>query len=210
MKYKTITLLGLAIVFAITFYSCNNENSKQETTSEEAVKIDVKNEAENQIDYLAEGKIIATSSQGVLGKNLTNAIKTGGTKYAVEFCNVEAIPLTDSMAHELGATIKRVTDKTRNSNNQANENELALINHMKEELSSGKTPTPQMVEINGKMVGYYGIVTNEMCVKCHGDKKADIETQTYKKIQALYPSDKAMGYAVNELRGMWVVEMDKK
>lgn len=37
-----------------------------------------------------------------------------------------------------------------------------------------------------------------------------IEPKTYKKIKALYPSDKATGYATNELRGMWVVEMNKK
>ena len=67
-----------------------------------------------------------------------------------------------------------------------------------------------VVEINGKMVGYYPIVTNALCVKCHGNKDIDIEQPTFRKIKALYPSDKALGYSVNELRGMWKVEMNKK
>ena len=206
MKHKSIILLGVMLVTIISLYSCNSDNSEQASTSKDAVKIDVKSKT----DYLEEGKKIATSAQGVLGKNLVNAINNGGTTYAVEFCNAEAIPLTDSMAHVLGASVKRVTDKPRNSNNQANEGQLELINKMKEELKDGNVPKPQMVDMNGKMVGYYGIVTNAMCVKCHGDKDVDIEPQTYKKIKALYPTDKATGYAVNELRGMWVVEMDKK
>jgi hypothetical protein len=47
-------------------------------------------------------------------------------------------------------------------------------------------------------------------VKCHGNKDVDIEQPTFRKIKALYPSDKALGYSVNNLRGMWVVEMNKK
>ena len=210
MRKIVKSLIGLGFLLAMILYACDSKNSSQESTTEESAKIDAKDDGVIQTNYLEEGKIIATSSQGVLGKNLMNAIKSGGTKYAVEFCNVEAIPLTDSMAHVLGASVKRVTDKTRNKENQANEEELSLIKNMKKELKDDNTPKPQLVEINGKMVGYYAIVTNEMCIKCHGDKNRDIEPATYKKIKALYPSDKATDYSVNELRGMWVVEMDKK
>lgn len=210
MKKILKSSIGLGFLIVASLYACNNNNSDQKSITEDAAKVDVKNNGVSQTDYLEEGKKIATSAQGVLGKNLVNAINTGGTTYAVTFCNVEAIPLTDSMAHVLGASVKRVTDKPRNSDNQANEAQLALINKMKEDMKAGNAPKPQLVEINGKMVGYYGIVTNAMCVKCHGNKDVDIEPQTYKKIKALYPTDKATGYAVNELRGMWVVEMDKK
>mgnify|MGYP001556941193 CR=1 FL=1 len=77
-------------------------------------------------------------------------------------------------------------------------------------MQNGETRESLTVEINGKMVGYYAIVTNTMCLKCHGDKDVTIEPETFEKIKTLYPSDKATGYAANELRGMWVVEMDKK
>lgn len=208
MKNKLKILFGIAFLFMVFFYACNTNSQKQ--TAEEAAKIDVKKVEQPQFDYLSEGKKIAGEAQSVLGKNLMNAINAKGTKYAVEFCNVEAIPLTDSIALVLGASVKRVTDKPRNSNNQANESQLDLINKMKEEMKVGNAPKSQVVKMNGKMVGYYAIVTNQMCLKCHGDKNVDIEPGTYTKIKALYSSDKATGYAVNELRGMWVVEMNKK
>ena len=73
-------------------------------------------------------------------------------------------------------------------------------------MANGKSPEPKVVEINGQKVGYYAIVTNEMCIKCHGDKGETIEPATFAKIQKLYPADKALGYKVNELRGIWVVK----
>ena len=64
-------------------------------------------------------------------------------------------------------------------------------------------------EINGKMVGYYPIVTNQMCLQCHGKAYKDINDATLNKINKLYPNDQATGYLENELRGIFVVEMNK-
>ena len=210
MKNKLTILLGTCLSFAIIFYACNSADTDKKSNVSEVTKVDVNNASEPSVNYLSEGKRIAGEAQAALGKNLAAAINAKGTVYAVEFCNVEAIPITDSMANILGASLKRVTDKMRNPENQANEDELAFIKKMKGEMQTGKSPEPLVVEINGKMVGYYPIVTNALCVKCHGNKDIDIEQPTFRKIKALYPSDKALGYSVNELRGMWKVEMNKK
>ena len=53
-------------------------------------------------------------------------------------------------------------------------------------------------------------MTNIMCLQCHGKPDKDILPNTLTKIGSLYPEDKAIGYGVDELRGIWVVEMDKK
>lgn len=208
MRNKLKVILGLGFLFLIFsyLYSCDNSNSNQKETSNDTAQVAMNS---NQIDYLAKGQKIAAASQDVLGKNLVNAISTGGTKYAVEFCNVEAIPLTDSMAGVMNASVRRVTDKPRNSNNLANNAEMTLIKNMKEEMENDETPKPQIREINEKMVGYYAVITNQMCLNCHGRKDVDIASETYKKIKMLYPSGKATGYLANELRGMWVVEMNK-
>ncbi len=201
MKMKFNVLLAMGLAFGAFLYSCNtNGNNAEEVAKEDVIKT-----PDNEIDYLVEGKKIAEQSQGALGKNLMNAIKTGGTEYAVEFCNVEAIPITDSMATLLGASVKRVTDKPRNPDNQANEAEMEHLNYLKDEMAKGNAPQPKVVEINGQKVGYYAILTNEMCITCHGDKDKTIDPATFAKIQKLYPADKALGYKVEELRGMWVV-----
>ena len=203
-------LLALFIVSTLWGCSSSEQQSNELNKNGATVLIEDQNVAEAGIDYLAQGKKIAGEAQAVLGKNLMNAINTKGTKYAVEFCNIEAMSLTDSMATLLNASIKRVTDLPRNSKNQANAGELAHIQQMKDQIKQGETPNPFLAEIDGKMIGYYAIVTNAMCLNCHGDKNVTIESETFDKIKALYPKDKATGYGTNQLRGMWVVEMDKK
>jgi mono/diheme cytochrome c family protein len=159
--------------------------------------------------YLEKGKEIALSTKAVLGKNLLTAINAEGADHAVEFCNTRAIHLTDSMGQELNAKVKRVSDLNRNPGNVANEDELAYILETKEKLQTGLEPKPKLTDAGDRMIGYYPILTNEMCLKCHGKPKADINQATLDVIAALYPEDKAKGYGLNELRGIWVIEMDK-
>lgn len=162
------------------------------------------------LSYEDMGLKFANGTKSQLGKNLLEAIKEYGSTGAVEFCNTRAIPLTDSMSKVFKATIKRVSDKPRNANNQANETELTFINELKSTLLNGKKTTPKVFEKDGKMIGYYAIETNKMCLQCHGNKDKDIKPETYKAIKKLYPNDKAVNYGENQIRGIWVVEMLKK
>ncbi|MCI5081859.1 MAG: DUF3365 domain-containing protein [Saprospiraceae bacterium] len=157
---------------------------------------------------LERGKSIAMKTKGTLGKNLLNAIKTKGTEGAISFCSAEAYPLTDSVAISLNAQVKRVSDKNRNPKNKANADQLAYIEQAKLVLADGKDIKPAMKEIDGKIVCYYPIITNEMCLQCHGTVGQEVKADAYAKIQELYPEDQAVGYGVNELRGIWVVRMD--
>lgn len=158
---------------------------------------------------LEKGLNYAMQTKGVLGKNLMTAIKTQGTEHALSFCSEKAYPLTDSMSVALGTQIKRVSDLNRNPDNKANQQEMLYIIEAKNKLLRGEKLTPQMQEIGNQMVGYYPITTNQMCLQCHGSLETDIKPNTLTKIDALYPDDKAVGYGENELRGIWVVEMEK-
>lgn len=159
--------------------------------------------------YLKKGLNLAQATKAVLGKNLLSAIQTKGTDKAVEFCNERAVAITDSMAVNLEAKIKRVSDKNRNPNNAANALELEYIKHAKLELQEEGKANPKVFEQNGKMLGYYPIISNKMCLQCHGSKETDINSKTLTVINERYPSDKATGYGANELRGIWVIEMEK-
>jgi nitrate reductase cytochrome c-type subunit len=169
-----------------------------------------KNTIDRELSFLQKGRKIAINTKKVLGKNLIKAINSKGTEVALSFCSTRAIPITDSMSIALNAKIKRVSDKNRNHKNNANQTELAYINKAKLSLEKGKEPKPQLIELENKKVGYYPILTNQMCLQCHGQKESDISINTLSKIKKLYPKDLAIGYKVNELRGIWVVEMDKE
>ncbi len=160
-------------------------------------------------NFLKQGQQHALAAKAVLGKNLMTAINTKGTDEALQFCNENAIQLTDGVAADSKVSIKRVSDKNRNPNNQANPTELAYIESTKTRLKAGQKIGGQITDLGDKVVGYYPITTNAMCLQCHGKPEQNISTSTAKKIQSLYPEDLATGYDVNELRGIWVIEMPK-
>jgi nitrate reductase cytochrome c-type subunit len=162
------------------------------------------------INYEDLGRNIANGTKAVLGKNLLEKIQKNGAEEALQFCNIKAMPLADSMSRVFDAKVSRVSDKTRNPKNKADKNELKIIEEMKKSLEKGEKPRPVLKEENGKVTAYYAIETNLMCLQCHGDLQKNIKPEVAGKISKLYPKDKAVGYAENQIRGLFKVEMKKK
>lgn len=166
---------------------------------------------EKQQDLYAKiGMEYALAAKGALGKNLMKAIQEKRTEGALEFCNVKALALTDSIAQLKDANIKRVSDKPRNPENAANKEELGYISYFKGLVASGTEPKPIVKEANDEVRCYFPITTNAMCLQCHGTPNVQVQPVTMSKLQNLYPSDKALGYDTNEVRGIWAVRFDKE
>lgn len=201
MKMRAILFL-VFVLTVVMLTSCRNQSKDR-----------FKKDSETQVvamNYEAIGLNLANDTKVELGKNLMVAIKNYGTIGAIEFCNIKAISITDSMANQHNAFIKRVSDKPRNAGNWANESELTYISEMKVKMAKGEVLSPKVYELEGKMVGYYPIETNGMCLQCHGKPNQDILPATLSKIKELYPNDRAIDYTENQLRGIWVVAIDKK
>jgi copper chaperone CopZ len=58
---------------------------------------------------------------------------------------------------------------------------------------------------DGTVKFYAPITTNSMCLQCHGSPEKDIESKVLTALTNLYPEDKAIGYDVNEVRGIWSI-----
>ena len=162
------------------------------------------------LPYNERGLKYALSTKAVLGKNLMGKIQKEGTLAALNFCNEKAYPLTDSMAVYHKATIKRVSDKPRNSKNKASLIEEGYINIFKEGIKLNKEPEPIVVESAENVNFYYPIKTNSMCLQCHGKPSTDIKANTLAQINKLYPKDLATGYSENQVRGIWSITFNKK
>lgn len=204
---KNIFLLSV-FVFAL---SCKDapkmkqevlDNSNNSSSSVSTPKIDAK---VNDSLFLEKGKMIAQSTQKVLGKNLMLNIQKNGPVGAVEFCNEKAYPLTDSMAIVHHAKIKRVTDKPRNINNKASDKELEYIEFFKSKINNNESYEPIVTNENGKTHFYSPIVTNTMCLNCHGVPKTNIDPKVTQLLNDKYPYDEAIGYKENEVRGIWSI-----
>ncbi|MBT8260812.1 MAG: DUF3365 domain-containing protein [Bacteroidia bacterium] len=151
----------------------------------------------------------ALTTKKVLGKNLMGTIQKKGTIEALKFCNERAYPLTDSMSVVHNANIKRASDKPRNPKNKANTIELEYINVFKDLLKEEKEIEPIVVTQGNQQQFYYPIVTNSMCLQCHGENGNQLKTETYQNIKDLYPKDLATGYDVNQVRGIWSITFNK-
>ena len=212
MKTKILLIALSLTAFAFMSKSCMNEQKKSNQTEEQTTAIEEEKQEEaakeKEMTPLEKGQSIAQATQAALGKNLMQAISERGTAGAIEFCNIEAIPITDSLAKIHRARVKRVSDKNRNPDNAANEAELAYIENAKNQLAADQNIKPQLKEEDGKWVGYYPILTNAMCLQCHGNAD-QVNKEALAMIQAHYPDDKALGYSENEVRGIWVIEMEK-
>ncbi|MDN3620921.1 DUF3365 domain-containing protein [Polaribacter undariae] len=161
------------------------------------------------LSYSERGLKYALSTKAVLGKNLMSKIQKEGTLAALNFCNVQAFPLTDSMSVVHKATIKRVSDKPRNIKNVANTLEKGYINIFKEEAKKNKESEPIVVVSSEDVKVYYPIKTNSMCLQCHGKPTSDIKSTTLAQIDKLYPKDLAFGYSENQVRGIWSITFNK-
>lgn len=182
MNFKILTLL-----LGLTVISC------QQTTHNEREISDLKNQADS----------IATVSQMILLQNVAGAIQKGGIDYAIEFCNIQAMPLTDSIADHLKVYIQRLSDKNRNPDNaiQTQMDSIAW-----EKMKSEKTDFTKQ-DKNGEVYYYKPIlIAMPTCIKCHGGKN-DISESTQRIINQKYPNDKAVGYQMGDLRGMWKIKL---
>ena len=197
MKKVIIVAAGVLLMTAL---SCQKEQTQ--VTENTATEIPAEKK-----QGIPDGEILknyATEAQQLLGSQLKQKIAEGGPENALEFCNINAIPLTDSISKKYTVTIKRVSDQYRNPDNAANPQEIAVITTYKAMLAAGKMPEGLLKD------GYYysPIVTNAMCLQCHGTPGKEMTEQTHKKIKSLYPQDKATGYGVDELRGIFSIAVN--
>lgn len=161
------------------------------------------------LTYAERGLEYALNTKAVLGKNLMETIQKKGTIEAIEFCNERAGRLTDSMSRVYNAKIKRVTDKPRNSKNQANRNELENIETFKDILKKNQELRPIIEEDSNGVHVYYPITTNSMCLQCHGKPGTAIKPKTLAALKKLYQNDKATGYDIHQVRGIWSITFNK-
>lgn len=166
-------------------------------------------ESEKQ-QYLEKGKEITQTSYKALSGKLTQQMKAGGTKQAIPFCNIEAIPLTDSLSKKFDVSIKRTSDKLRNQDNDATNRELEVISNYKNLKSQEVVLHPIVEEGADKKIHFYApIITNAKCLKCHGKVGEMTTIETDSIIKSLYPNDMATGYRDEEVRGIWSITFNK-
>jgi cytochrome c553 len=154
---------------------------------------------------LEKGRSIALATKAALGKQLMRKLKEEGPVAAIDFCQLKALPITDSVSKTKGAEVRRITDKARNLKNACTEEEFALLQSWKTDLELGKQPEAVWADGGDHILGYYPIITEEKCLVCHGQPSREVQ----QILQKRYPADLALGYDVGQIRGAFRVRMSK-
>jgi hypothetical protein len=161
--------------------------------------------------YIERGLEIAGATQAAMSSQLKAAMKAGGVPNAVQYCNVAAHPIADSMSQVYNATISRKTNQARNPNNKIqSELEREVFQIFQEKWDTDEKMQPVVRHLNGEEVAFFApIMAQELCLNCHGKMGETLLAANYEHIQSLYPEDEATGYAAGDLRGMWHIVLKK-
>jgi hypothetical protein len=172
---------------------------------------DKKSEVVEKIDtlYIVKGNAIAKISFETISGELQKALANGGIENALKYCNERAYPITDSLSLVNQVSIKRVSTKNRNPRNKADKMEEFLMKGFGIDLSEGNELTPKLVTKDDSVIFYKPIITQSLCLNCHGEPGKEITFRNDSIIQSLYPRDKAVGYRENQLRGLWRIGFKK-
>ncbi|WP_297336456.1 DUF3365 domain-containing protein [Algoriphagus sp.] len=205
-----------AILVFLFMSSCGSgERVSKEVFEEVNESMEVKklNEAEIFEAAMVWGDSISTEAQQQLLGQLQEAIAEKGVPGAIEFCNVQALPILDQVSKKYEVEIRRVSNRYRNPVDQPSEMEERILETYEYNVENGLESTPNLQKIDEGKAYLYSkaiVIPGGLCLNCHGDPQKDISAQTLEKINALYPQDKATGHKVGDLRGMWSIKIQKR
>ncbi len=197
------------IIFIFLLSSCSN--SPTQTKNEKPIKKDVKVSYISQNDETfntikKKGSSIAIITQVELGKSLKNSLANGGPENAISFCKLEAIRITDSIAETEDVIVRRLSKMNRNVANEMDGFESKIYKqYVMEYLNKKPLNAKVAVNQNGNPVYYKPILTNNMCLTCHGTPGSTMTNELNDKIKELYPGDKAINFEEGQPRGMWAI-----
>lgn len=160
---------------------------------------------------LERGNLISEKTQIALASQLKRVVENKGVKDALEYCNVRAYPIVDSLETAFQAGIKRASHRTRNQADKPDQNEQEIIRNYLRNMEEGKVPEVQVI-IDSATVHYYKpiILNAPLCLNCHGSENEDIDAENLRVIRSLYPEDKATGHQMGDLRGIWSITFRKE
>jgi len=194
MKQWTVLLLVMVLFVG----SCQNSNSAKSTKHNGKVS-----DAQNEEELKSQAQLIVQfSSQALLGK-LQKSIGEQGIAGAVDFCKLEAVAITDSLSLAFGVDIKRISSKNRNPNNAPNSEEKKYLDQFE---SEGELALPILVKTEDRFTYFAPIrLAGGLCLNCHGKLDESMTLEQFEHIKEMYPEDKATGYSLGDLRGMWKI-----
>jgi len=159
---------------------------------------------------LEEARAVASSIPPKLVAVLQDEIAKSGPEGAIGVCRDKAPQMAKAASEKSGWNIRRVSLKNRNPKAVPDAWERTTLEDFDRRAAAGEAPaTIEKGEtvVDGGVKSYRymkALPTQTLCLACHGSD-TDISPAVKVKLQALYPDDKATGYAVGQIRGAMTI-----
>lgn len=209
---KIFSIVGIAMILS----SCGSgERVSKEVFEEvnEAMEVKKLSEAEIIEAAIIWGDSISLEAQKQLVGQLQQAISERGIPGAIEFCNVQALPILEEVGQAYGVAIRRASNRYRNPVDQPTDMEQRYLETYEYDVENGNPLSPNIQKINEGEEFLYTkaiVIPGGLCLNCHGEPGTEINGETLKILDELYPEDQAKGHKVGDLRGMWSIKIPKK
>ncbi len=156
---------------------------------------------DTQTELTQEARVLVARFADQLKPQLKHALQAGGPAHAVGVCAETAPAIARNLGIESGWIIRRASDKNRNPAAQADTWEQARIDAFKAAALAGKTQGLEYSEQTAEGFRYAKAqLTEGLCLACHGKQ---LDDSTSDALHRFYPEDRARGYELGEVRGIF-------
>ena len=201
-KIKHMKYIGnlILVLLVLSMVSCDMTKKKEKIAEKEKAELEAALQKGNQL--------VKMTFENMSGK-LKSTIQENGAIEAIQYCRVEAVPLTTALEEE-GIKISRTSSRYRSPYNAPSEEAKKILSKFENEKANGqKSETVVHRSADGTIHYYKPIYMQALCLNCHGDPGINVSDEVVTQLKELYPEDKALGYKMNDMRGAWHVEFSK-
>jgi len=162
-------------------------------------------------DDIAKSRMIVKEFGKTLKGELMAAVKAGGPANGIQICNTRAVDIANEMSGKHGMTVGRTSLKLRNPSNTPDAWEQKVLADFEKRKAAGESPKQmeysEIVSEKGKKEFRYmkAIGIGKACLNCHA---AEVKPVVAEKLKELYPTDKARGYQLGDIRGAFTLRKD--
>lgn len=207
MRVPTILFPLCAVVVLSFAFGCSGEKQEQAVTPDttQVSKPFVAKSLGNPEDELARkaAQSLIQQFKTRLRSELMAAIKQSGPEGAIEICSRKAPEIAQELSVG-GWAIRRASILNRNPKNYPEGPEGEMIRRFEADTSKSTQATWDYTNLIKQYRYFEAIRLEGMCTSCHG-KSEEMDPAVVAKLQQLYPSDRAVGFKVGDLRGIFSV-----
>jgi hypothetical protein len=143
------------------------------------------------------GDSLTTTRQQLMLQRLLQASEKEGWGGALRYCHLAAETLAYYQSENL--SLQRLAERYRNPKNKLQDSlDQAAFTYFQ----TTQSKTPIVWKTSSEWRYYRPIYIMPTCLKCHGSKE-ELDALALTEIRKHYPGDKASGFQMGDLRGLW-------